>query len=397
MDDFSNSNNDGIQINEYDTKPRKPSRISELWQKLKDYKNTPKGKKVLMISLVCLIILLLLSVTVYNRYFATGADGTGSVLDSLFTGKSTDANKEKTEVSKLDGAKHPASTANRNPLAVMVENHPDARPHSGLDKASVVYEAIAEGGITRFMAVFGPNAPEKVGPVRSARTYYLDWALEYDAFYSHVGGNIDALDLIPQIGIKDLDQFKYGTKAYWREPQAGIATEHTMYTDLTKLYDIAKDNDWDMKADFQPLLFKDDLAQDQRPEAHTVTVNFSTNTYKVDWKYDPETNTYLREMADSPHKDAITGEQLTAKNVVVQEVAREATITRINENGWKMTTVGSGKAKIYLDGKEVEATWKKKSRDERTRFYNLDGQEIEFNPGVTWYEIVHSDTSVVKE
>lgn len=363
-----------------------------LRSKISNYLQSSKGKK-LIFRLLIILIVLVFGWTIYSRYFQEEGNRT-SKLAQFFTGQTKEEEQEIKETSKLDGLPYSQEVANRHPLAVMIENHPDARPHSGLDQASIVYEAIAEGGITRFMAIFGPQAPNKVGPVRSARTYYLDWAWEYDAFYSHVGGNIDALDLIPQIGIKDLDQFRYGTKAYWREPAKGKATEHTMYTDTEKLYGIAQDNDWDMKADFETLSFKTEISQDQRPAQQSITVDFSTDSYKVRWEYDPQTNQYKRFLAGLAHQDAISGQQLTAKNILVQEVAREATVTRINETGWKMTTIGSGKAKIFLDGKEIDGTWKKSSRSDRTKFYDSNNKEIEFNPGVTWYQILPPETAI---
>lgn len=366
------------------------------WTKIKEFLKTPQGKKTVIIVLIILVILGIGGWTVYQRYFRHDKTGYGSKgqLPSINFQKEE---KEKEEISKLDGALHPISTSNRHPLAIMIENHPDARPHSGLDKASIIYEAIAEGGITRFMAIFGPEGTDKVGPVRSARTYYLDWALEYDAFYSHVGGNIDALDLIPQLGIKDLDQFKYGTQAYWRENTKSKATEHTMYTDTTKLWKIAQDNKWNMKADFTMLEFKEDEARDLRPDSQKITIKFSTAGYEVTWDYDKDKNVYKRSMAGSPHQDAISGEQLASKNVIVQEVKRVATVTRINEQGWDMSTVGEGKAKIFLDGKMIEGSWKKTDVDNRTIFYDPDGNQIKFDPGVFWYEIVPPGTAVTVE
>ncbi|EKD55973.1 MAG: hypothetical protein ACD_58C00324G0005 [uncultured bacterium] len=362
-----------------------------------DFVKTDKSKKILKIVFLVLI-LLTLTLTIYNRYYKPEGVSTSKSISDIFTGQvAKDAEKEKTEIAKIDGMDYPVATSNRHPIAIMVENHPDARPQSGLDKASIVYEAIAEGGITRFMAIFGPNAPEKVGPVRSARTYYLDWALEYDAAYAHVGGNIDALDLIPQIGVKDLDQFRYGTQAYWREPQADKATEHTMYTDLTKLYSIVQEKGWDSKTDFTSLTFKSDITKDQRPTSQSITINFSSNSYLVKWDYDRETNMYLRSMSGSTHKDAVSKDQLKAKNIIIQEVAREAVVTRIGENGWKMTTIGTGNAKIYQDGKEIIATWKKDNRTARTKFSDSNNKEIEFNPGTTWYEIVPPGTTVTAQ
>jgi hypothetical protein len=369
--------------------------ISEsIFNKIGQLTKTKKGKIKILITIIILIILVLLLITVYNRYIKHNKSATvASTITDIFKGQENNSTNQN-ELSKLDNLSYSKDTANRHPLAVMIENHPDARPQSGLGSASVVYEAIAEGGITRFMAVFGPNAPEKVGPVRSARTYYLDWALEYDAFYSHVGGNIDALDLIPQIGIKDLDQFRYGTEAYWRIPQAGKATEHTMYTNAVKLYNIANNNKWNMSSNFAPNSFKDDLPKDQRPTSQSVNINFSSESYDVNWVYEPNNNVYLREMAGAPHKDALTNEQIKAKNIVIQEVNRQAVITRINENGWKMNTVGSGKARVFIDGKETEATWKKADRNSRTKFSDTSGKEIEFDAGATWYEIVPPETPI---
>lgn len=368
------------------------------WNLIKEYLKTKQGKKQVLTVLIFIIVLSSALGVAYNRYLkpenSQGYGGKG-----ILPGVSYDQTKETRQIiSKLDGQLHPENVANRHPLAVVIENHPDARPQTGLDQASIVYEAIAEGGITRFLAVFGPNSPEKVGPVRSARTFFLDWNLEYDAFFAHCGGNIDALDLIPQIGIKDLDQFRYGTKAFWREPETGKAIEHTMYTDTTKLYEIAQDNGWNIdQSDYTGVEFKEDLNKDQRLAKQNIIIDFSSESYKVKWIYDPETNQYNREMAGSPHQDAITGQGLKTKNIIIQEVKRSPTVTRINENGWDMTTIGEGKAKVFLDGKTIEATWKKENRNARTLFYDINGKKVSFNPGVFWYEIVPPETSVSVE
>jgi len=364
------------------------------WIKFKFWVKTPEGKKKFILILVFSIIILALFITIYLRYFSNKTNSDSTKSSNIFPGKTDETPTIKTTVSLLDGLKYNEDISNRHPLAVMIENHPDARPQSGLDKAKIIYEAIAEGGITRFMTIFGPDSASKVGPVRSARTYYLDWALEYDAFYAHVGGNIDALDLIPKIGIKDLDQFRYGTEAYWRVPQAGKATEHTMFADTDKLYSIAKNNKWDMTANFTPLSFKDDVKTELRPTTQSVTINFSTNTYKVKWQYNNDDNNYERYMAGIAHKDAVSGKILTAKNVIIQEVNRQPAVTRINEQGWTMQTTGTGKAKIIIDGKVIDGTWKKKDRNSRTTFADNNGDEIKFNAGTTWYEIVPPGTDV---
>src|SRR3989344_4594697 len=160
-----------------------------------------------------------------------------------------DPNEPKTENCPLDGDLHTKKAKEfwdkRRPLAVMIENHSEARPQSGLTSADIIYEAVAEGGITRFMAIYLCNLSDaQVGPVRSARTYYLDWLGEYDALYAHVGGAntpgpADALSQIMKYGIKDMNQFSIGFPVFWRDYQRlgrSVATEHTMYSTTAKLW-----------------------------------------------------------------------------------------------------------------------------------------------------------------
>lgn len=342
----------------------------------------PSSPKIKIIGLGLLIVVVLVGgLSVWARYFRKEGSPSLSSFKSLI--KEEKPKKE----NPLDSTLVEAENALRHPLAIMIENHPEARPQSGISKAKIIYEAIAEGGITRFMAIFGPSDASKVGPVRSARTFYLDWALEYKAFYAHVGGNLDALKLIPEIGILDLDQFRYGVKAFWREPKAGKATEHTMYTDTKKLYQIAEDNKWSKEADFEKLKFKQEAAMENRGQTKEIKIDFSSASYQVIWKYDPTSNQYNRWLAGEAHQDAI-GEALSAKNVIVEQVERWPAPTEINESGWAMKTTGEGPAWLYLDGKEIKGTWRKADRKTRTKFYDENGNEVEFNRGVFWYEIV---------
>lgn len=300
----------------------------------------------------------------------------------------------KTVAALLDGTPVERGSENIHPLAVMIENHPDARPQSGLSQASLVYEAIAEGGITRFMAVFrDPRQAIKVGPVRSARTYYVDFATELNAFYAHVGGNADALDQIRATGVLDLDQFSLGSAAYHREPR-NVAIEHTMFSSTELLWNYATNQmHWSQTGSFSPWTFQEDLVKEKRPASQSVSINFSSTSYLVDWAYDPATNLYNRSMAGAPHKDANTGTQITAKNIVLETVLRQPTVTRSNEQGWIYTTKGSGPAVIYQNGGKIEGTWKKDGTN-RTRYYDAAGKEIAFVAGTTWVEIIHPDTPV---
>lgn len=297
--------------------------------------------------------------------------------------------------SLLDGMQYSPDKANRHPLAVMIENHPDARPQSGLSDASIVYEAITEGGITRFMAIFGPKDVKEVGPIRSARLFFMDWLKEYDAFYAHAGGNEDALASIGTYAIKNLDN---SSKYFYRDSKGrSVATEHTLYSSTDKLYQYAQSKSFDINAsNFEALKFKTDgpAATDA---GKGVEINFSGSaTYTVKWTYDQANNKYLRYMAGSEHKDRNNDTQITAKNIVIQSIDR--TLQPHGSYGsenWVFDTVGDGKAKILRDGQVIEATWKKTSLTSRTKFYDSSGAEIEFNPGNTWYEITANDVSKV--
>jgi len=288
----------------------------------------------------------------------------------------------------------------RRPLAIMVNNHVDARPaQTGLPEADMIFEAVAEGGITRFLAIYQANDAEKVGPVRSVRVYYLDWSSEFHAWVAHWGGACtpnspaNAYDYMAKNGIANLDAMWLGecpTCAYWREPNLPVAWEHNGFTATQKLYQASAEkwSEWAKKVPFDRWFFKGDLDQAERPAAGSFTFNFwNLPEYEVTWTYDPSENVYLRSQGGQPHKDAATGRQLTAKNVVVQftdeRSAGDGTVHLLYQ------TLGSGPAKIFLDGNVIDATWKKTDRQLRTRYFETaTGNEVKFNRGQVWVEIV---------
>lgn len=340
------------------------------------------GSRIMKIYLWVIVLVIILGGGGFFLYTKVIAPNMGKIGGFSLVQKSSEQ-----KINDLDGTKVDADKADRNPLAIVVENHPDARPQAGLDKASVIYEAIAEGGITRFMAVYGPRDADKIGPVRSARTYFIDILSEYKAFFGHCGGNLDALDQIKSDNILDLDQFALDTTGYWRDYSTGVDLEHTLFTSTKLLYGAAEDRNWNMNASFRPWKFK---KESKKSEATTqnITIDFSTSSYRVDWQYDQEENKYLRTMAGIVHRDRSTGEQLSASNVIVQSVERWLAVTAINEEGWGMKIIGTGKAKVFSEGQEIDATWKKTDRNSRTVFTDSEGKEIEFLPGQTWVEIV---------
>lgn len=391
------------------------------------FNNLTTIQRSLIVSILSIILFIASAAISYPLFSKTmtGSNGSVSPLVTALPGPNggvvePDANDPKTEVCPLNGSmksqKAKDAWNQRLPLAVMIENHTDARPQSGLSYADVVYETVAEGGITRFMAIFYCNSlPDiQVGPVRSARTYYLDWLSEYnDPLYAHVGGAntpgpADALGQIVKYGINDLNQFSIGFPTFWRDYQRlgrSVATEHTMYSTTQKLWDVATKRGWvnDSKTNwgngFISWKFKDDLKNVDAalPAATNINVDFwqGYGDYSVIWKYDPTCNCYKRENGGAPYTDMDNKQQLSAKNIVVQ-FEKQANANDGYENNAHLLygTTGSGKALIFQDGKVTEGKWIKPTRLARTKYTDTKGTEISFNRGLIWIQTVPEGAKV---
>ncbi len=317
-----------------------------------------------------------------------------------FFGSKSPAKEEKTEtpVVKEEPPKELASLVNgvmvapeiynRHPVAVMIENSTAARPQSGLTSADVVYEAVTEGGITRFMGIFSTTLPTKAGPVRSARSYFIDYLSEYDAFYAHAGGSPTAIARISQYGVKD---YPHSSDSYWREPRKGVASEHTLFTDVSKIFNFGvSKKGWSATADIKPWTFKDPAPT--AGVAANVTINFSTGQFNTVWNFDPTRNLYARTMAGTPHKDAVSGEQITVRTLIAISVPHSSNPPYSGtgkESEWTMTTLGEGAATLFQDGVATPARWKKANRTDRLKLYDATtGTEITLNRGKIWVSIV---------
>ena len=328
-----------------------------------------------------------------------------------------DLSKPKTEICPLNGGLFTKDEKGYweklRPLTVMIENHQDSRPQSGLSSADVVYEVIAEGGITRLLAVYYCGAASQeviIGPVRSARTYFMDFASEYGDYplYAHVGGaNVpgpaNALGQIGDYGWlrkgNDLNQFAIGFPAFWRDYERighPVATEHTMYTTTDKLWEIAhkrgldaQDEDgnrWDKN--FVSWKFKKDAETDKRGQVAQISFDFWSDysDYSVKWEYDRESNSYKRFNGEVNHKDLNNDEQLQAKTIVIAFLKEKGPID--SEKHLLYTTTGKGEALIFQDGQAIKGNWTKAKRQDRTIFTDSKGKEIEFNGGQIWIEIL---------
>ncbi len=273
------------------------------------------------------------------------------------------------------------------PLAVMVENMIDARPQSGLARADVVYEALVEGGITRFLAVYknGSDAPE-IGPIRSARHYYVYLAAEFNAAYIHIGASPQGYAALNATGITHLDE-TYGDPGFWRSdaryaPHNAYTSTGLLREALDKVRKLTPGSMAGFKFDEQP-----------RPAQGTpskgLTIYFPG--HEVGYGYSPETRSYLRSMDGLPHKDADSGERVSPLNVVVQYV-RSWSIDEVDRQD--MELVGQGKALFFRDGVVAEGSWRKQSFSAPTQWLDAKGAPVLMSPGKIWVQMVPPGTRV---
>lgn len=283
--------------------------------------------------------------------------------------------------SPLTGAKVPDLASTQQAVTgIMIENSPDARPQSGLKPAGVVFEAIAEGGITRFLALYQEAKPQLVGPVRSVRLYYVDWVAPFQASIAHIGGSKFALNEVRNGKYRDIDQFFNGG-SYWRATDR--YAPHNVYTSFEKLDAL------NLKKGYTTSAFtawpRADGTAAKTPTATSIDVKISGPLYNSHYDYDAATNTYKRSEGGAAHNDREAG-QITPSTVVVIDT----TMTQVFEDGYReqITTIGSGRARVFQNGTVTEATWTKTDRGSQIKFTSADGKEVSFNRGQTWITAV---------
>ncbi len=353
--------------------PKKPSKLRfldhrERWQSLRT------RHKVIVIVLALLVIV-----------------ASGLIARSLLGGSSEaaiDVNKNEKKVltvaSPLSGVQVNPELAKRPVTAIMIENSPDARPQSGIADAGVIFEAIAEGGITRFITLYQDSQPQHIGPVRSLRPYYIDWAAAFDASIVHIGGSPDALAQI-RSGGKDLDQF-FNAGSFWRE--SSRPAPHNVYTSFEKLDALNKSKGY-TSSTFTPWPRKVDQKL-ATPMAKTIDLAISSAAFNVHYDYDPTYNFYRRSEGGRAHiaisaAGDKSGVQLAPK-VVIALVVPYSIVDRSGHGGYEVN--GSGPVYIFQDGFVVQGTWSKVDRSSQLTFKDTTGQPIELNAGQTWVSAV---------
>lgn len=398
-----------------------------------------KFKSVLLSAFILYLISTLASYATFSYLGSPQSIQNPSDVGELVDGATLDPEAPKTEACPLNGAMYTKQERElwekRRPLVVMVENSPDARPHSGISKADIVYEAVAEGGVTRFMPIFYCDAAfgsTTVAPVRSVRAYFIDWAAEYGKtpLFGHVGGancsadkyddgtsgpcktdkRAQAIEQLSDIGWRyskgnDLDQFSVGAKAYIRNESRlnrPVATEHSVEGYTEKLWAEGENRGWtnlDPEGEpwtdnFTPWKFEDEAEASKRGSVTEISHDFweGYKQFDVRWAYDPASNTYRRFTGGEPHMDKETNQQLAVKNVIILFTKGEIAIDELKHNLY--TTIGQGNALIFNNGTVTEGFWDKKSRFDRMILTDKKGKELTFVRGKIWISVVDNQTNV---
>lgn len=373
------------------------------------------------IALVVIFLIFLLSAASSYSFFKGGSVAT--ILSPLSNYKAPTSNgttispeEPKTEECPINGEMltetQRAAWEKRRPLGVMIENHKDARPQSGLSSADVVYEAVAEGGITRFLAVFYCKDAAYIGPIRSARMYFINLLEAYGTspLYAHVGGAntpgpADALGYIKEIGwssYNDMNQFSVPFPYFWRDYERlpNRATEHTVYSATAKLWQYAKDKRELTEKDedgvmwnkgFTPWKFEDEAPLGERGNVAKVDFGFwdsFASDFNVVWSYDKTNNSYKRTNGGSPHIDKNSGKQLTAKNIIVI-FTKESPANDGYEGGHLLyRTIGTGDALIFKNGKVIKGEWARTDTVENFKITDESGAEAGIVRGPVFVEIL---------
>ena len=345
-------------------------------------KRKKKKDKVFIISVVIFIILVI-CIGIYYLFF----NGNKSVVKKIEV-------KKKIKIVDED--------SNERPLAVMIDNNVGYDTHAGLQDSYINYEIIVEGGYTRIMALFKDKDVSLIGPVRSSRHYFLDYALESDAIYAHYGWSTFAENDIKTLGVNNINGLT-ADSAYWRDKK--IAAPHNVFTSTETLYKYAESKNYDTKTDDWKLLnyspdeinFKGpkkdkktgEVSDDPRIVANSLSLKYSNNQ-TTSYTYDSENKYYLRFMDGKQHLDKTTRQQLHYKNIIIEKVENYDLDSYGRQD---LETVGDGEGYYITNGYALPITWQKANRDSKTIYKYLDGSKVVVNDGNTFIQIIPITTT----
>ncbi len=313
--------------------------------------------------------------------------------------------EEKEETAKTEEKKESnikIFNGNERPIAFMIDNNTNAQPQASLNSTYMVYEIIVEGNESRLMALFKGKDCDSVGPIRSSRHYFLDYAMENDAIYAHLGMSPQADEQMKTFGINNINGQAYDTGAartatslYWRATHK--KAPHNAYTNIPSIKQIAQSKGYSLTSEQDSVLNyveKEVVLDGENAQvANTITIPYSSG-HKVRYEYDEETGRYTRYSKGRLMKDEVTGESVTTKNLIVTFAENYTLNDGENKGRQDVVTVGSLDGYYITNGKAIKIKCNKESRSAQTQYVDLEGNEIEVNDGNTWVNICPIDANV---
>ena len=333
-----------------------------------------KIKKEYLLIIIVLVVVALLGTLIY--------------LTTSKKNKNNNENDNSTTTTTVKKLNIVNEESKSRPYAIMINNVEGARKlQSGLQDAYMVYELMVEGGITRYLALFLDQTTERIGSIRSARHYYLDYALENDAIYVHHGYSPQAREDWSKLGVDRIEVNESTTG--WRDKSASKTYEFTLFTNIEKLGKGIQSKRTERNKDLLLNYSVDNIDISQMEgaiPANKVDIKYSSNT-TTNYKYDTDNNIYLRSVNNKSQNDYVTGKQLTVKNIIVYKV-KYSNIQGDNKGRQTIDNVGNGTGYYISNGYAVPITWKKDSRSSATIYKYNNGKEIQVNDGNTFIQIM---------
>ncbi len=350
--------------------------MKKLTKKTKKF--SKKNKKIITIGLVSVIIVITAVVLVTCFLITDGKDSSSSKSDN------SKVEEQDKELQILD------LESTSRPYAVMINNEVSARPyHSGLQDAYIIYEIIVEGGITRYLALFKDVDTERIHGVRSARHYYLDYALENDAYFIHWGGSPQAFS---DLNTLDIDSYEvYHNKGAYYDYDLPVATEHSTYTTMELLEKSIASRGYREEMD-EDLLLNYSVENinmenyDDAKLAHSIDIKYSSS-YTSNFEFDEENGYYYMSVNDKAHVDYVTEEQYHFENIITYKLKNTKLVDVEDKNRQELHNIGSGEGYYISNGYAVPIIWEKDSRSAQTKYTYMDGEELIVNDGNTFIAI----------
>lgn len=278
-----------------------------------------------------------------------------------------------------------SSEADNTPFMAIIENSENARPQSGLSSADILYETLAEGGITRFFALYQQEYPDDIGPIRSIRPYFINIAREYNVPFIHCGGSQDALDEISSdSSLMSLNEIKQGSY-FWRDNKR--IAPHNLYTSSKNILKYIDDNN--LKFEYKKnLYFNDDYYKNIPNSVSVINITYNSS-YKTSYKY--SNDVFTKYINNEKQIDTSNNKDLTFSNIIIQKTAINITDSKLHLD---IKLIGSGEGYIISQGKYIKVTWKRDSENSKTTFYDSNNNEIPLSSGKTMWNIVDNSTNI---